>query len=193
MFKKAGEFSCMVKNAYLAEPKFPKNNKDNVNSFGQPIIVQCDLVLQIEEEDGSQFENFHLEISNRTGQQNFSQTTKIDTLIKTLNEIGFAIKDYNDFWTFVDDECNLPKVTEANLKCRAVVKEDPWTDNKGEERITYRIKYLNSMNGGEKRINKASLFNQIKNGGFVQQNNKTSNTPAATPPINPNAPCPYDK
>ena len=175
MFRSEGDHDVTIIDAFIAEPKFPAgNSRDDAkgNSFGQQIQVWGDIVLKIQDKDGNNDE-WHGEISNRTGTGNYVSMTKTDQTLKTLQDIGFGVNDFNALNEQIIPDGTIPNL--VGLEATAVVVKSTSTGRDGKEREFYNVRYLNSKGGNVKRLNKDGLLKSFQTGGF------TAEAPATAP------------
>lgn len=191
MIKVEGPVNVTVIEAYSGNPKFPFDpDKDSTNNRGEQIAVWGDVILLCEAEDG-QRDYWHGEISNRDGIGNYSDSTRTELTIKTLQEIGFGIAGWNELWEQMIDDGSFPNM--VGLKCTAVVEAREYNG-----KTYYQIKYLNALGGSSiKRMSKADFANSFNAGGFrkeaeqgqaaqTQAQQPAQTQPQTTPPA-PNA------
>lgn len=194
MFKIEGEIDVTVVEAYAAEPKFPTGMNDRDpqgNNRGEAIVVWGDIVLVVQDKNGNN-DRWFGEISNRNGAGNSAHLTRTELTIKTLQEIGFGVQDWNQLYAQIVDDGSLPNL--VGKEATAVVERRTYKDRNGQEREAYYIKYLNARGGSVRRMSKAMLQDSFQKGGFHKdaENHQTAyqQPPAAPAPAPTPAPAP---
>jgi hypothetical protein len=175
-----GAVNVTIVEAYLSNPKFPFDPaKDaNPNNKGEAIQVWGDLILKCETADG-QSDYWHGELSNRDGIGNFSNMSRTELTLKTLQDINFPMQDFTALCAQIADDGSLPNM--VRLQCEAVVESREYND-----KTYHQIKYLNAIGGGSiKRMDKAALSAAFQNGGFKKEIATTQQQPVQQQPAPP--------
>lgn len=174
MIKKDGPVDVTIVAACIGAPKYPLSDRDSAaNNAGEAIAVWGDVILTCQDADGNT-DNWHGELSNRNGVGNYSQLTHTEMTLKTLQEIGFAVADWNALYAQIDEDGNIPNILNLQATANIVSREY-------NEKTYYDIKYLNPLgSGGPKKISKADLFASLQGGGFRKEQAQQSQ-PAPAP------------
>lgn len=174
MIKKDGPVDVTIVAACVGAPKYPLSDRDPAaNSAGEAIAVWGDVIITCQDADGNT-DNWHGELSNRNGVGNYAQSTHTEMTLKTLQEIGFAVADWNALYAQIDEDGNIPNLLNLQATGNIVSREY-------DGKTYYDIKYLNPLgSGGPKKISKADLFNSLQNGGFRKEQAQ-QNQPAPAP------------
>ena len=143
MFKIDGKVNVEITNAYVAEAKFAAKPDEDVN-------VYFDICLTLQDEEGN-YDTWYGEISDRMGFGQFSDWTRTDLTIKTLQDIGFGVADFSalreQFVASDEGVIILPNL--IGMKCTAVVKKSDAVNKNGQH--YYNVRYLNALGGGGPR------------------------------------------
>ena len=154
-FKTEGTIEVTVLEAYVQECRFqPKPNE--VNNRNEYVQCYYDVVLLVQDAQGNNDE-WHGEISNRTGVGNSVDKYRYDLTLETLQDIGFNVTTIQEleqqFQPAPDRTICIPNL--IGVKCKVVTENQTFKKYNGSEGHAIRIKYLNGLdsNAGGKRFN----------------------------------------
>lgn len=156
MFKVDGNVDVTIIDAYVAECKFPAKENE-LNDRGEYVQTFYDVVLQLQDEAGNT-DLWHGEISNRTGTGNNAHLYRLDLTIKTLQEIGFGVRNLTELESqFVSQpDGSLLVYNLIKMQCTATVVKSEKTDRNGNP--YYNVRFLNKLGGGVKKLSMQEIM-----------------------------------
>lgn len=145
MFKTEGYLDVAIVDAYVAESKFqPKDNE--VNNRNELVQTFYDVVLHVQDAEGNT-DDWHGEISNRTGTGTVAHLYRLDMTLETLQKIGFGVMSLPEleaqFVPNQDRTISIPNL--IGIKCTAVTEKRTFTKRDGSQGEAIFVKYLNAL------------------------------------------------
>ncbi len=175
MFKTEGYIDVAIVDAYVAESKFPP--KDNeINNRNELVQTFYDVVLHVQDAEGNT-DDWHGEISNRTGTGTVAHLYRLDMTLETLQKIGFGVMSLPEleaqFVPNQDRTISIPNL--IGIKCTATVAKTESKGRDGNMREFYNVKYLNALGANApKKLTMEELLSR-----------RNPSAPATPPPAAP--------
>lgn len=147
-FKKEGYIDVTITEAYVGECRFTKD-EGKLNEHGEQIKFFGEVCLVVEDSEGNN-DTWYGELSNRLGVGTVAHLYQYDLTLKSLQDIGFNVQNMTELMAQFDTEYNIPNI--IGFQATVYTENKEYTKKDGTKGSAIRVRYLNALGGGRKRM-----------------------------------------